>query len=135
MAYSELVKGRIFIGGAAEAAQAVEVGDANIVFDVRVKGHDEQPAYAYVQASILDEARAETIQQGAQQIKAAYDAGKNIYIHCGSGNGRASVMGAAVLQELGVASSLQQAIEQVKEAHPTVNIRPDMQQALQTVYK
>lgn len=135
MAYSELIKGRIFIGGVEEAAQAVEAGAANIVYDVRVNGHDEKPAYDYVQVSILDEARAETIQQGAQQIKAAYEAGKNIYIHCGSGNGRASVMGAAVLQELGMTSSLQQAIEQIKEAHPTANIRPEMQQALQTIYK
>lgn len=133
--YDELLSNRIFIGGADDALEVIESGKADIVFDVRAKGHDQAPDYPYVHATITDEATAESIAAGAKVIKEAYEQGKNIYIHCGSGGGRAGVMSAAVLQEIGEATSLQDAISKVKTARPIVEIRPNMQAALDELYK
>lgn len=133
--YDELVAGRIYIGGVDDAQEVIDAGKADVVFDVRVKGQQQMPSYPYVHSAITEEATAQSIAAGAKAIKEAYVQGKNIYIHCGSGGGRAGVMSAAVLQEIGKVDSLQQAIEQVKAVRPIVEIRPNMQQALEELYK
>lgn len=137
MSYDELVKGRIFFGGAADAKDAVEAENIEIVYDVRANAvqDGEMPTCPIMCSPIVEQDLAGSIQAGAMGIKEAYEAGKNIYIHCGSGNGRASVMAAAVLLELGIAKDLQSAEQLVKEARPSANIRPNMHEALEKLYK
>ncbi|MEO4053709.1 dual specificity protein phosphatase family protein [Solibacillus sp. CAU 1738] len=137
MSYDELVKGRIYFGGAADAEQAVANEAIDVVVDVRVNGRDEAVDYDYIHAPIADESEstASSIKSGATQVVEAYEAGKNIYIHCGSGGGRAGVMAVATLLELGLAASLDEAEAKAKVARPVINIRPNMQNALEELYK
>ncbi|MEG0385207.1 dual specificity protein phosphatase family protein [Solibacillus cecembensis] len=133
--YNELVAGRIFIGSADDTEQAVSSEQIDTVFDVRVNGREGEQAYNYIHAPITEEATAETIKAGAVKLAQAYEAGEKIYIHCGSGTGRAGVMAVATLLEIGATSDLDEAISQVKGARPAVKVRENMQVALETLYK
>lgn len=137
MNYNELVKGRIYFGGAADAEQAVANEAVDVVIDVRVNGREEAVDYNYVHAPIADESDEipTSIKCGVNEVVEAFEAGKNIYLHCGSGSGRASVMAVATLLELGLASQLEEAEAKVKDARPTANIRPNMKAALEELYK
>ena len=137
MSYDELVKGRIYFGGAADAEQAVANEGIDVVVDVRVNGREEAVDYDYIHAPIADESEniASSIKSGALQVVEAYEAGKNIYIHCGSGGGRAGVMGIATLLELGLAEDLADAEAKAKTARPIITVRPNMKVALEELYK
>ncbi len=139
--YDVLVKDQIFFGGAKDAEAAFEQEAVDIVIDVRVQGltSEEQEAisYSYKHMPIADEdiAVASSIQHVAKEIASSYEAGQKVYVHCGSGGGRAGVAATAVLIELGLANSLEEAEEAVKKARPQVTIRPKMEDALQQLYK
>ncbi|WP_107941750.1 protein-tyrosine phosphatase family protein [Metasolibacillus fluoroglycofenilyticus] len=137
MGYDELVKGRIYLGGAADAQEVVDNENIDIVYDVRVNSVQdaEVPACPIVHAAIVEQHLADSIEAGATSIKEAYESGKNIFIHCGSGNGRASVMATAALLELGLANDLESAEQMVKEVRQSANIRPNMREALEKLYK
>lgn len=139
--YDVLVKDRLYFGGAKDAEAAFDNEAVDIVIDVRVNGltDEEQKmvGYQYKHLPIADEDLmvANSIEKVAKEITAAYHEGKKVYFHCGSGGGRAGVAATAVLMELGVADSLEEAESTVKEARPQVKIRPNMATALQKLYK
>lgn len=139
--YDVLVKDQIFFGGAKDAEAAFAQESVDVVIDVRVKGlssqEQEAVSYAYKHMPIADEdiEVAPSIQQVAKEIATAYEAGKKVYVHCGSGGGRAGVAATALLMELGMANSLEEAETAVKKARPQVTIRPKMEDALQQLYK
>lgn len=62
------------------------------------------------------------LQEGVQFIQNVVDEGGTIYIHCGSGVGRAPTMVAAYLISTG--KSVDEAIEQIQAARPFVRILP-----------
>ena len=135
--YSELKEGRLYFGPHAEAAKAAKEQGIDVVVDVRVNGESqpEQLAYNYSHLPIADEdLTASTLKQTAIAIKEAYNEGKKIYFHCGGGNGRACVTATATLLELGEATTVDEAIAQVKAQRPTATIRPAMEQALRQLY-
>jgi len=139
--YDVLVKDRIFFGGAKDANEAFAQEAVDVVIDVRVKGlssgEEEAVSYSYKHMPIADEdiAVASSIQDVAKEIALSYEAGQKVYVHCGSGGGRAGVAATAVLMELGMANSLEEAEAAVKKARPQVTIRPIMEDALQKLYK
>ncbi|MEK4227946.1 protein-tyrosine phosphatase family protein [Solibacillus sp. FSL H8-0538] len=133
--YGELVAGRIYFGGAADTNDAVRKENVDVVFDVRVNGRDEAVEYNYIHSPITEDATAETIKAGAEKIAEAYKSGEKIYIHCGGGNGRASVMATAILLEIGATANLGDAVERVKTVRSAANVRPNMQAALDKLYK
>lgn len=135
--YDELIKGRVYFGGADDAASAVHEKEGEKVIDLRVKGRTEKVDYSYIHKPIADESDEipSSIQAGVTEVINAYQAGEKVYFHCGSGNGRASVMAVAALMELGAAGSLEEAENMVKEVRPSVNIRPNMREALEKLYK
>lgn len=133
----EMIEGRLFVGGASEASTAVEAGVATTVMDVRVNGLADQPEFTYLHCPIADEsdAVAESIQVGVTELKNRLEQGESIYLHCGSGNGRASVMAAAALIELGHASTIDEAETLILQKNPSAQIRPNMRAALEQLYK
>ncbi|TQR30573.1 hypothetical protein C7Y47_15715 [Lysinibacillus sphaericus] len=138
--YDVLVKDRLFFGGAKDADLAFEQETVDIVIDVRVNGlskeEQEAASYAYKHMPIADEdIVAPSIEKVAKEIVSAYENGQKVYFHCGSGGGRAGVAATAVLMELGMANSLEEAEGAVKKARPQVTIRPKMADALQKLYK
>ncbi len=135
--YDELIAGRVYFGGADDAASAVEDKGIQKVIDLRVNGRKEKVDYPYIHKPIADESSEipQSIQAGVKEVIDAYQAGEKVYFHCGGGNGRASVMAVATLMELELADSLEEAEDKVKEVRPSANIRPKMQEALEKLYK
>ena len=141
--YSELVANRIFFGGVADTQEAIANEQVDVVVDVRVKGRSAEEQLAlgttYLHKPIADEddieVIAQSIEQGAREIVAAFGQGKKIFFHCGGGGGRAGVMAVATLSELGLAESVEEAEYKAKQARPSVNIRPNMKEALEKLYK
>lgn len=133
----EMIAGRLFIGSADEAKAVVEAGVATTVMDVRVNGVAAEPSYTYFHCPIADESDqiAQSIQTGVNELKTRLEQGESIYLHCGSGNGRASVMTAAALIELGYARTIEEAEEIILQKNPLANIRPNMRAALEKIYK
>lgn len=131
---NELITGRIYFGGAEETAKAANKGQ--VIVDVRLKGLEQMPAYTYKHCPISDEKDqiADSIKTGVSQILQEYAHGENIYVHCGSGNGRASVMATAILLELGKAENIDEAECIVKQINPTARLRPAMREALDQLY-
>ena len=124
----------LFVGSADDASVAVEDCVVQQVFDVRVKGLQGQVSYKYTHCPIHESEEAATIINGVKQIVAAIRTGESVYIHCGSGTGRAAVMAAAVLLELGEAATVQQAMQIVMEKRPGARFQPVMVEALQSIY-
>ena len=135
--YDELIAGRVYFGGADDVEQVVREKEIDKVVDVRVNGRREPVDYTYIHKPIADESEhiADSIKAGVEEVVKAYEAGEKVYFHCGSGGGRAGVMAVATLIELGVAKSLDEAETMAKEARSKVNIRPNMREALEQLYK
>ena len=135
--YDELIAGRIYFGGTDDAEQVVREKEVDKVVDVRVNGRIEPVEYTYIHKPIADESEhiADSIKAGVEEVVKAYEAGESVYFHCGSGGGRAGVMAIATLIELGLAKSLEEAEAMAKQARSKVNIRPNMREALEKLYK
>ena len=76
-----------------------------------MNGRKEKVDYPYIHQPIADESEEipQSIKAGVKEVSKAYQAGEKVYFHCGSGNGRASVMAVATLMELEAAESLEEA--------------------------
>lgn len=133
-AYNEIIT-NLFVGSADEAANAIHDQQVQHVFDVRVKGREEQVPYLYTHCPILESQEVKTIINGAKKIADAIRSGETVYIHCGSGTGRAAVMAAAVLLELKEASSVNNAMQIVSEKRRGARFQPVMVEALKSIYK
>lgn len=133
--YNEVIEKILYVGSAEEAEIAVRNECIAEVFDVRVNGRTEQLNYAYTHQPIIENDEVSTIKAGAQKIAQTLKDGQSVYIHCGSGTGRAAVMTAAVLMETQKVNSVDEAIQFVKEVRDGARFQPHMIEALQTIYK
>ena len=135
--YDELIAGRVYFGGADDVEQVVREKEIDKVMDVRVNDRREPVNYTYIHKPIADESEhiADSIKAGVEEVVKAYEAGEKMYFHCGGGGGRAGVMAVATLIELGLAKSLDEAEAMAKQARSKVNIRPNMREALEQLYK
>lgn len=133
--YDALIEGKMYVGSADEAEAATLDQKATQVFDVRVNGRGEEVSYDYTHSPIEEKNEAETIKKGAVQIAAAIRNGESVYIHCGSGTGRAAVMAAATLVELGEASTIDDAMNIVSQKRKGARFHPIMVSALEKLYK
>ena len=133
--YDEVIEGKIYVGSAEEAECAITDQKATHVYDVRVNGRGEQVSYAYTHSPIEENNEAETIKKGAKEIAAAIHNGESVYIHCGSGTGRAAVMAAATLIELEEVSTLEEAMKIVLQKRKGARFQPIMVSALEKLYK
>lgn len=132
--WDEILKGKLFVGPAEDAEYMVKEAGVQKVFDLRVNGLEEAPFEAYAHRPILDGQEAESIQKGAKEIAAALKDDQKVYIHCGSGNGRACVMTSAVLLELGEAKSVDEAMNYVSSKRQSARFQEVMINALKSIY-
>lgn len=133
--YDEVIEGKMYVGSADEAKYSITDQKVTHVYDVRVNGRGEQVSYAYTHSPIEENNEAETIKKGAKEIAAAIHNGESVYIHCGSGTGRAAVMAAATLMELGEVSTLDEAMNTVLLKRTGARFQPIMVNALEKLYK
>ncbi|MEE3955887.1 dual specificity protein phosphatase family protein [Peribacillus frigoritolerans] len=134
--YQELIKERIFIGGANDAKEMMENEKADIVFDLRAEAPDEETDYNRIHSPIVDDAdqQDESIKKSIDHVVNAYNEGKNVYFHCQGGSNRTGTVAIGTLLALGKASTIEEAEEMAKTARPKINVKPEMKESLKRLF-
>jgi protein-tyrosine phosphatase len=134
--YNELIKDRIYIGGADDVNDLMENEKADIIFDLRAEAPENKSDFNRIHSPIVDdgEHQDESIKKSVEQVVHAYNQGKKVYFHCGGGSGRTGTVAVGTLLSLGKAKTIDEAEEMAKAARPKVNVKPQMKEALQRIF-
>lgn len=134
--YQALIDDRLYIGGAADAEEALEQEKVDIIVDLRAESSGSSTLENRVHCPIVDDAAHQeaTIKEAVNYVADAYRDGKKVFFHCGSGNGRAGTVAVGTLLALGEAKTIAEAEEKVRKARPTINVKPAMKEALLNIY-
>lgn len=137
--YNELIPGKIYIGGAEAANEVVQNEKVDVIYDLRAEAKErgELSTSESISLPLVEdgEGQANTIKKVAHQIVEDFDAGKSVYFHCQGGSGRTGTVAAAVLLEMGRASTVEDAIQQVQSVRDSVKVKPEFQEALLSIYE
>ena len=85
--------------------------------------------YSYLPTEDNTAPSLEHLQQGVAFMQNVVESGGSVYVHCGSGVGRAPTMVAAYLISGG--KSVEDAIEQIRAARPFIRILPSQKERLE----
>lgn len=134
--YHELIKDRIYIGGADDVKDLMENEKVDVVFDLRAEAPKEDVAYNRVHSPIVDDAadQEESIKKSIDYVLKAYNEGKNIYFHCQGGSNRTGTVAIGTLLALEKASKIEEAEGIAKTARPKINVKPEMKDSLKRIY-
>jgi protein-tyrosine phosphatase len=134
--YNELIKDRIYIGGADDINDVMANEKADIIFDLRAEAPKNKSDFNRIHSPILDdgEHQDESIKKSIEHVINAYNEGKKVYFHCGGGSGRTGTVAVGTLLSLGKAKTIEEAEEMAKVARPKINVKPQMKEALQRIY-
>ncbi|WP_096155349.1 MULTISPECIES: protein-tyrosine phosphatase family protein [Bacillus] len=134
--YHELIKGRIFIGGADDVQDMLNNEKVDVVYDLRAEAPNEEVTYTRLHSPIVDDAadQDESIKTSVDHVVKAYNEGKNIYFHCQGGSNRTGTVAIGTLLSLGEATTMEEAEKIAKKARPKINVKPEMKEALGRVY-
>lgn len=133
--YHELIKDRIFIGGADDVKDMMENEKADIIVDLRAEAPGETE-YNRMHSPIVDDAehQDESIKKSIDHVVKAYNDGKKVYFHCAGGSNRTGTVAVGTLFTLGKARSIEEAEEIAKSARPKIKIKPEMKEALKRIF-
>lgn len=134
--YQELVKERIYIGGADDVEDLMKNEKVDIIFDLRAEAPIEESKYNRVHSPIVDDAdqQDESVKQSIDYVVNAYNEGKNVYFHCQGGSNRTGTVAVGTLLALGKASTIEEAEEMAKTARPKINVKPEMKDSLKRIF-
>lgn len=134
--YQELIKNRIYFGGANDVTDMMEAEKADVVFDLRVKEYDADSNINRIHSPIVDdqENQAKSLKDALEQVKDAYQSNKKVYFHCGGGNTRAGTVAIGTLLALDKAKTIDEAEEMVRSIRPTIKFKPEMKDALKEIF-
>ncbi|WP_141432956.1 dual specificity protein phosphatase family protein [Bacillus sp. 03113] len=134
--YQELIKNRIFIGGADDIQDVLEQDKVDIVFDLRSENSEKSTTYNRVHSPIVDDANQqdESVNQAIDQVIKAYNEGKKVYFHCGGGSNRTGTVAIGTLLTLGEAKTLDEAESKAKVIRPKINVKPELKEALKRIF-
>lgn len=135
--YQELVKDRIFIGGAAEAKEAAETEKIDVVIDLRAEAAEGDYNYSRLHSPVVDdsdEQQDESIQKAIEEVVAAYNDGKKVYFHCAGGSNRTGTVAIGTLLALGKADSIEEAEAQATSVREKISVKPQMKESLQRLF-
>jgi protein-tyrosine phosphatase len=134
--YNELIKDRIYFGGADDVKDMMEYEKADAIFDLRAESHENKSGYDRIHTPIVDDAehQDESIEKSIDYVVNAYNEGKKVYFHCGGGSTRAGTVAVGTLVALGKAKSIEEAEEIAKVARPKINVKPQMKEALHRIF-
>lgn len=137
-AYQQLVKDRIFIGGAADAKTAVENEGIDVVFDLRAEAADSNDeSYTRIHAPIVDDSREqqdESIQEAVDGVVTAYEEGKKIFFHCAGGSNRTGTVAIGTLLALGEAKTVEEAEQMATNVRPIISVKPELKESLHRIF-
>nr|WP_263327793.1 dual specificity protein phosphatase family protein [Neobacillus sp. Marseille-Q6967] len=134
--YNELIKNRIYIGGADDIKDVMENEKPDIVFDLRAEAPENKSDFHRIHSPIVDngEHQEESIKKSIEHVVNAYNEGKKVYFHCGGGSGRTGTVAVGTLLSLSKAKTIDEAEEMAKAARPKINVKPQMKEALQRIF-
>ncbi|MGP0585820.1 protein-tyrosine phosphatase family protein [Paenibacillus timonensis] len=137
--YHELVKGKVFIGGIDGLQEALRNEDITDVYDIRDDGKEPNDFPKSVMRHhypiVEDTSGQETsIAEAIQAIKQGLDHDQKVYFHCSGGRNRTGTVATGLMLELGQASSVAEAESLVKSIRSEIAIKPEMRDALRTLY-
>lgn len=135
--YQELVEGRIFIGGAADAKTATETENIDVVIDLRAEAAEGDYDYTRVHSPIVDdsdEQQDDSIKQAIDQVVGAYNDGKKVYFHCAGGSNRAGTVAVGTLLALGKADTVDEAEAQATAVRPVILVKPQLKRSLERIF-
>ncbi|KUP04860.1 protein tyrosine phosphatase [Bacillus coahuilensis m2-6] len=135
--YQELIEGRIFIGGADDFEDVIKEEKIDVSFDLRAESDVTDSLYNRVHSPIVDdeERQDETVKAAIDQVVDAYNKGQNVYFHCQGGSNRTGTVAIGTLLALDKAHSIEEAEELAKAARPKINVKPEMKEVLERLYK
>ncbi|RFU70626.1 protein tyrosine phosphatase [Peribacillus saganii] len=133
--YHELIKNRIFIGGANDAKDVLENEKVDVILDLRAESPGDTE-YERVHSPIVDDAefQDESIRMSIDRVVKDYKDGKNVYFHCAGGSNRTGTVAIGTLLEIGQAKTIEEAEEIAQAARPKINVKPEMKAALKRLY-
>lgn len=134
--YQELIKDRIYFGGAEDVKEMMEQENADIIFDLRVKKFEADSSLNRVHSPIVDskEDQAKTLKQAIDHVVNAYQNDQKVYFHCGGGNTRAGTVAMGTMIALNKAKTIEEAEEMTRAIRPTIKSNPDMIEALKKIF-
>lgn len=135
--YQELVKGRIFVGGAADAQKAFDTEQIDVVIDLRSEAAEGDYGYNRIHSPIMnesDEQQDESVKKAIDQVVDAYNEGKKIYFHCAGGSNRAGTVAIGSLLALGEADSIQEAEARAKSVRPIISVNSQLKESLHRLF-
>jgi thioredoxin reductase (NADPH) len=132
--YEALISNRIFVGGVDGVEPLLENEKIDVIFDLRATKTEHPAESLCVYQPIVDNEDA-SIKNAMNEVIKAYNEGKNIYFHCGTGGGRAGTMAVATLMELGLAETIEEAENQAKVIRPKIDIKSKQKEALERIYQ
>src|SRR5688500_4457748 len=103
--YHELLKDRIYIGGADDIHDVMKNEKVDIAFDLRAEAPKEESTYNHLHSPIVDDAdqQDESVKKSIAQVVNAYNEGKKVYFHCQGGSNRTGTVAIGTLLALGKA--------------------------------
>ena len=135
--YQQLVKDRIFIGGAADAKTAVENEGIDVVFDLRAEATDSDEGYTRIHAPIVDDSaehQDESIQDAIEGVVTAFEEGKKVFFHCAGGSNRTGTVAVGTLLALGQAGTIEEAEQMATAVRPKISVKPELKESLQRIF-
>ena len=135
--YQELIKDRIFIGGAADAKSAVESENIDLVVDLRAEVAEGEYEYLRVHSPIVDdsdEQQDESVKKAIDQVVDAYNDGKKIYFHCAGGSNRTGTVAIGTLLSLEKAKSIEEAEAQAISIRSKIKVKQPLKESLQRIF-
>lgn len=135
--YQELIKDRIFIGGAADAPHAVEAEGIDVVVDLRAEVPEGDYGYHRVHSPIVDDSlehQDESVKGAIDQVVDAYNDGKKVYFHCAGGSNRTGTVAIGTLLALGKADSIEQAEQQATAVRAKIKVKEPLKESLGRIF-
>ncbi|WP_078549397.1 protein-tyrosine phosphatase family protein [Litchfieldia alkalitelluris] len=134
--YQELIKDRIFIGGADDVEAILEQEKVDVIFDLRAEAPTAESNYNRLHTPIVDDEQKqdESIRGAISGVVQAYNEGNKVYFHCGGGSNRTGTVAIGTLLELGLANSVEEAEQQAQSIRSKIKVKPEMKDALKRIY-
>lgn len=134
--YHELIKDRIYIGGADDVVDVLENERIDTVFDLRAESSNVSFNETSVHSPIIDDVDQQdtAIKNSIEQVVDAYNKGKNVYFHCQGGSNRTGTVAIGTLLTLEKANTIEEAEKIAKIARPKINVKPEMKEALKRIF-
>lgn len=139
--YQALIKGRIYMGGAADVESMVKNEGIDVVVDLR--GEATESAYPeadvqWIQIPLSDnssQSQEESFQKAIDAVTGAYHQNKKVAFHCGGGKGRTGTVAAGTLLALSLSQSIEDAENQAKNIRNVIDIKPAQKESLQNCFQ